>query len=130
MAFRLWRYLSQDKGDSSLPPGTFNGLPSPAGALVALGTCLLLGYVWVSWLIICLTCYLLISHVRFVHFARVILPLIPRPLVITMGFMILFAAAYLIKARDTEMLGGVLLGVFLLYVFAGNYRILGRYLKA
>ncbi|MFP4036821.1 MAG: CDP-alcohol phosphatidyltransferase family protein [Desulfobacteraceae bacterium] len=130
VGFRLWRYLRQDKGDSSLPPGTFNGLPSPAGALVALGTCLLLGYVWVSWLIICLTCYLLISHVRFVHFARVILPLIPRPLVITMGFMILFAAAYLIKARDTEMLGGVLLGVFLLYVFAGNYRILGRYLKA
>jgi hypothetical protein len=47
-----------------------------------------------------------------------------------MGFMILFAAAYLIKARDTKMLGGALLGVFLLYMFVGNYRVLGRYLKA
>ncbi len=129
VAFRLWRYLARDKADSSLPPGTFNGLPSPAGALVALGACLLLGYVWTSWVIICFTSYLLVSHIRFVHFGRMILPLIPRPVVITMGFIVLFVAAYLIKAKNTEMLGGVLLAVFLIYVLAGNYRVLGRYLK-
>jgi len=31
IGFRLWRFLAHDKDDKTLPPGAFNGLPSPAG---------------------------------------------------------------------------------------------------
>ena len=128
VAFRLWRYLRRDKADTDLPRGVFNGLPSPAGALVALGTILFWKDLWVSWIVITITALLLISHVRFVHFGRVILPLMPRSLVILLGFLVLLIAAYLIKVRDPRMLGGVLLGIFIVYAVAGNHRVLSRFL--
>lgn len=129
VSFRLWRFVIQDKRDQNIPKGAFNGLPSPAGALVALGALLFWQDVWVSWLMICLTSFLLVSHIRFVHFGRVILPLMPRSLVVMLGFLVLLIAAYLIKVRNPQMLGGVLLGLFALYGLAGNYRILSRFLR-
>ncbi len=130
VAFRLWRYLHRDKMDRKLPPGIFNGLPSPAGALVALGTILLWRDAWISWVVITVTSFLLVSHVRFVHFGRVILPLMPRTMVVLLGFLVLMVAAYLIKVRDSGMLGGALLAVFLVYAAAGNHRILRRFIPA
>ena len=130
VAFRLWRYLRRDKVDHDLPAGVFNGLPSPAGALVALGTILFWRDLWISWVVISVTSFLLVSHVRFVHFGRVILPLMPRSLVILLGFLVLLIAAYLIKVRDPRMLGGALLGVFAVYALAGNHRVLNRFIHS
>lgn len=120
IAFRLWRFLAHDKHDNSLPLGTFNGLPSPAGAMVALGACLFWQKVWISWIVILITAYLLVSHIRFVHFGRVILRQIPRTLIVVFGFFIVFVIAYLIKSRNPEMLGALLLISFLVYVLTGN----------
>ncbi|MFO7785865.1 MAG: CDP-alcohol phosphatidyltransferase family protein [Thermodesulfobacteriota bacterium] len=130
VAFRLWRFLKRDKHDHDIPKGTFNGLPSPAGALVALGTILFWKDLWISWIMIFLTSFLLVSHIRFVHFGRVILPLIPRNVVILLGVLVLLIAAYLIKVRNPQMLGGTLLGLFLLYALAGNHRVLKRFISA
>lgn len=130
VAFRLWRFLLRDKHDHDIPKGAFNGLPSPAGALVALGTILFWKDLWISWLVIFLTSFLLVSHIRFVHFGRVILPLIPRSVVILLGVLVLLIAAYLIKVRNPQLLGGTLLGLFLLYGVIGNYRVLGRFIRA
>ncbi len=129
VSFRLWRFVIQDKRDPRIPQGAFNGLPSPAGALVALGAMLFWRDTWVSWVVICLTSYLLVSHIRFVHFGRVILPLMPRSLVILLGFFVLLIAAYLIKVRNPQMLGGALLGLFVVYGLAGNYRVLSRLIR-
>lgn len=123
VAYRLLRFLLKDKADKQMPYGTFNGLPSPAGALVALGTALFWKDYWITWVVICITSYLLISHIRFVHFGRIILPCIPRVVIILSGFLILLVSAYLIKVRDPRMLGGVLLALFLVYVVAGSYRV-------
>lgn len=123
VAYRLLRFLIKDKMDKDIPYGTFNGLPSPAGALVALGTALFWKDYWVTWVVICMTSYLLISHIRFVHFGRIILPWIPRVVVILTGFLILLVTAYLIKVRDPRMLGGGLLALFLVYVVVGSHRV-------
>lgn len=128
VAFRLWRFLLKDKHNKTLPKGTFNGLPSPAGAIVALGAILFWKDFWLSWIVIFITSFLLVSHIRFVHFGRVVLPLIPRNLFILLGFFVLLIAAYLIKERNPQMLGGTLLGLFLLYGLAGNYRVLRRFI--
>ena len=126
--YRLWRFVLRDKHDETLPPGTFNGLPSPAGALMALGTILFWKDLWISWIVISLTSYLLVSHVHFVHFGRVILPRMPRTVVILLGFLMLVIAAYLIKVRDPQLLGGTLLALFIVYLAAGNQRVLKRFL--
>ena len=120
VGFRLWRFLARDKHDKTLPPGAFNGLPSPAGAMVVLGACLYWQSLWVSWTVILAISFLLVSHIRFVHFGRVILRVIPRSLKVLFGFVIVFITAYLIKARNPEMLGALLLISFLLYVLIGN----------
>jgi len=128
--YRLWRFVMRDKHDETLPPGTFNGLPSPAGALVALGTILFWKDLWISWIIICLTSYLLVSHIQFVHFGRVILPRMHRSLVILLGFLILLIAAYLIKVRNPQMLGGSLLALFIVYLAVGNRQVFKRFIPS
>jgi CDP-diacylglycerol--serine O-phosphatidyltransferase len=95
---------------------------------MALGSILFWRDLWISWIVISLTAYLLVSHIRFVHFGRVILPRMPRTLVILLGFLVLLIAAYLIKVRNPQMLGGTLLALFLVYLVAGNRRVLKRLL--
>jgi len=118
--FRLWRYLAHDKDDKTLPPGAFNGLPSPAGAIITLGACLFWENLWIIWIVVLLTSYLLVSHIRFVHFGRVILRRLPRVLIVIFGFIVVFIIAYLIKARDSQMLGALLILCFLFYVIVSS----------
>ena len=120
IGFRLWRFLVRDKHDKTLPAGFFNGLPSPAGAMVALGACLFWNNLWIIGAVILLTAYLLVSHIRFVHFGRVILPRFSRTFIVLFGFIVVFTIAYLIKARDSELLGAALLTCFLIYVITSS----------
>ncbi len=68
-----------DKKRTDLPEGIFNGLPSPAGALIVLGAALVFPPMPL-WVIAALSVGLMVSHIRFAHFGRVILKQIPRPL--------------------------------------------------
>jgi CDP-diacylglycerol--serine O-phosphatidyltransferase len=120
VGFRLWRFLAHDKDNKTLPPGAFNGLPSPAGAMIALGACLFWENLWIIWIVIFLTSFLLVSHIRFVHFGRVILQRFPRVLIVILGFIVVFIAAYLIKARDSQILGASLILCILFYLIASR----------
>jgi CDP-diacylglycerol--serine O-phosphatidyltransferase len=115
IAFRLWRFIARDKHDVTLRPGIFNGLPSPAGAMVSLGALLFWNNVWIIWAVILVTSYLLVSDIRFVHFGRVILRHFPRIFVVIFGFVIVFTISFLIKVKDPQMLGALLLIAFLIY---------------
>lgn len=128
VGFRLWRFLIYDKHDETIPPDLFNGLPSPAGAMGALGACLFWKNLWISWAVIIITSYLLVSHIRFVHFGRVILQRIPRALMVIFGFIVVFIIAYLVKARNPETLGALLLFSFLLYVLTSNSKVISKIL--
>jgi len=120
IGFRLWRFLAHDKHDKSIPPGFFKGLPSPAGAMVALGMCLFVENRWIVWGTILLTSFFLVSHVRFVHFGRVVLRRIPRTFTVLFGSAIVFMIAYFTKARDSQMLGALLLTCFLIYIITSS----------
>ncbi len=129
IGFRLWRYLAIDKKDQSLPPGVFNGMPSPAGAMGALGACLFCESPWAVMLVVCLTSFLLVSHIRFVHFGRVILTRLPRTLIVMFGFVVVFIIAYLIKVRDSQMLGALLLICFVGYLITSGRFLMGNHIK-
>ena len=88
--------------------------------MVALGTCLFLENLWAIWIVILFNSFLMVSHIRFVHFGRVILRHLPRTLIVIMGFVIVFIIAYLIKAKDSEMLGALLLLCFLIYAMTSS----------
>jgi len=120
IGFRLWRYLARDKYDKALPPGAFNGLPSPAGAMVALGACLLWNNLWIIWAVILVISFLLVSHIRFFHFRKVILRRVPRTFIVIFGFIVVFVIAYLIKSRNSQILGASLLACFLVYVITSG----------
>jgi CDP-diacylglycerol--serine O-phosphatidyltransferase len=85
-----------------------------------LGACLYWHSLWISWAVILVISFLLVSRIRFVHFGRVVLRVIPRAVKVLFGFIIVFLTAYLIKARNPETLGALLLISFLLYVLIGN----------
>jgi CDP-diacylglycerol--serine O-phosphatidyltransferase len=126
IGFRLWRFLVRDKHDLTLPEGFFNGLPSPAGAMVALGACLFWNNLWIIGAVILLTSYLLVSHIRFVHFGRVILRRFSRTFIVLFGFIVVFTIAYLIKARDSQLLGAALLAGFIIYVITSSKITIGK----
>ncbi|MBU8849674.1 MAG: CDP-alcohol phosphatidyltransferase family protein, partial [Desulfobacterales bacterium] len=70
VAFRLIRFIAKDKTRTDLPEGIFNGLPSPAGALIVLGASLI-ATPGILWGMTSVSVGLMVSHIRFVHFGRV-----------------------------------------------------------
>ena len=72
VAFRLYRFVAVDKKRNDIPEGIFNGLPSPAGALIVLGAALIAPPV-ILWGLTIVSVGLMVSHLRFAHFGRVIL---------------------------------------------------------
>ncbi len=119
VAYRLYRFVAVDKKRGDLPKGIFNGLPSPAGALLVLGASLvvpaevLLG-------VATLSVGLMVSHIRFAHFGRVIIKQIPRPLFFVINATIIVALAFILKTKDVRMFGYLILGSMTLYLIAGR----------
>ncbi len=119
VAFRLIRFVVVDKKRTDLPYGIFNGLPSPAGALVVLGAALVVPANYL-WMVAILSVGLMVSHVRFAHFGRVILKQIPKPLFFLASAAIILAIAFIIKTRNVQMFGFLILSAVLLYMIAGR----------
>lgn len=119
VAYRLVRFVMVDKKRTDLPDGIFNGLPSPAGALVVLGAALVAEPL-VLWLFAALSAGLMISHIRFAHFGRVILNQIPRPLFFLASAAIILIIAFVLKTKNVEMFGYLILVSVLLYMIAGR----------
>ncbi|MCP3900960.1 MAG: phosphatidylserine synthase, partial [Desulfobacteraceae bacterium] len=67
VAFRLIRFIVVDKKRTDLPEGIFNGLPSPAGALVVLGASLV-STPLILWIFTGISIGLMVTHIRFAHF--------------------------------------------------------------
>jgi len=123
VAYRLIRFVAVDKKRTDLPYGIFNGLPSPAGALVVLGAALVVPPQYL-WLVAMLSAGLMISHIRFAHFGRVILKEIPKPLFFVACAALVLTISYIIKSRNVEMFGSLILFTVLVYMVAGR-----KYLK-
>lgn len=119
VAYRLVRFVAVDKKRTDLPEGIFNGLPSPAGALVVLGAALCVPPDWL-WSVAALSVGLMVSHIRFAHFGRVILKRIPRPLFFLASAVVIVSIAYILKTKNAQMFGYLILSAVTLYMIAGR----------
>jgi CDP-diacylglycerol--serine O-phosphatidyltransferase len=119
VAFRLVRFIMRDKNRTDLPEGIFNGLPSPAGALIVLGAALI-STPAMLWALTCLSVCLMVSHIRFAHFGRVILKKIPKPVFFMISASIIVTLSFVIKTKNAQMFGYVILASVIVYIIAGR----------
>ncbi|MDD9302767.1 MAG: CDP-alcohol phosphatidyltransferase family protein [Desulfobacter sp.] len=119
VAFRLVRFVVKDKHQTDLPTGIFNGLPSPAGALIVLGASLVANTLFL-WIFTGVSTLLMVSHIRFAHFGRVILKQIPKPVFFLISASIIVALAFIFKTQNVQMFGYLILGSILFYLVAGR----------
>jgi CDP-diacylglycerol--serine O-phosphatidyltransferase len=125
VAFRLIRFVAVDKKRTDLPDGIFNGLPSPAGALIVLGASLVVSPV-VLWAVAAVSVGLMVSHVRFAHFGRVILKQIPKPLFFLTSSAIIIAIAFILKTKNVQMFGYLILCSVVVYMIVGRKMVPAR----
>jgi len=119
VAYRLVRFITVDKKRTDLPDGIFNGLPSPAGALIVLGASLVVPPD-ALWFFALLSVGLMISHVRFAHFGRVILKQIPKPLFFVICSAITVTIAFVLKTKNVQMFGYMILCSVFFYMIVGR----------
>ncbi len=119
VAFRLFRFVAKDKNRTDLPEGVFNGLPSPAGALIVLGASLI-ATPGILWILTSVSVGLMVSHIRFAHFGRVILKQIPKPVFFVISAAIIITLSYIFKTKDIQMFGYLMLGSVLVYMVVGR----------
>ncbi|MBU0969555.1 MAG: CDP-alcohol phosphatidyltransferase family protein [Proteobacteria bacterium] len=119
VAFRLIRFIAMDKGRTDLPEGIFNGLPSPAGALIVLGASLI-AIPGILWGLTGLSIGLMVSHIRFAHFGRVILKHTPKPVFFLISASIIIILAYIFKTKNVQMFGYLILGSVFVYMIVGR----------
>ncbi len=119
VAFRLIRFIAVDKKKADLPEGVFNGLPSPAGALIVLGATLIAPPV-VLWSLAGVSVGFMISHIRFAHFGRVILKQIPKPVFFMISASIILTLSFIFKTKNVQMFGYLILGSVAVYMIVGR----------
>jgi len=119
VAFRLFRFVAKDKNRTDLPEGIFNGLPSPAGALIVLGAALI-ATPGILWMLTSVSVGLMASHIRFAHFGRVILKQTPKPVFFLISAAIIVTLSYIFKTKDVQMFGYLILGSVLVYMVVGR----------
>ncbi|WP_136806930.1 CDP-alcohol phosphatidyltransferase family protein [Desulfosediminicola flagellatus] len=119
VAYRLIRFVTVDKLRTDLPDGIFNGLPSPAGALIVLGAALVMPPHFLAAVAI-ISSGLMISHIRFAHFGRIILKQIPRPLFFLISSTIIVALVFVLKTKNVQMFGYLILSSVIIYMVIGH----------
>ncbi len=119
VAFRLIRFIAVDKKRTDLPEGIFNGLPSPAGALIVLGAALVFPP-YLLWTTVIISVGFMVSHIRFAHFGRVVLKQMPRPLFFLASATITVIIAFVLKTKNVQMFGILVLLSVLSYMIAGR----------
>ena len=119
VAFRLFRFVAWDKKRTDLPEGIFNGLPSPAGALIVLGASLIATPV-ILWGLTGVSVGLMVSHIRFAHFGRVILKHIPKPLFFAICTSIILSLSFILKTKNVQMFGYLILSSVFVYMLVGR----------
>jgi len=119
VAFRLVRFVTVDKNRTDLPDGIFNGLPSPAGALIVLGASLI-ATPGILWGLTIVSIGLMVSHIQCAHFGRVILKQIPKPLFFVISASIIIMLAYIFKTKNVEIFGYMILSSVLIYMVVGK----------
>ncbi|MDR3089220.1 MAG: CDP-alcohol phosphatidyltransferase family protein [Desulfobulbaceae bacterium] len=123
VAYRLIRFVRVDKYRTDLPFGIFNGLPSPAGALLVLGCVLVspaLLPLWFLWLAAAIAAFLMVSHIQFAHFGRILLKKVPRPIFFSLAAAIIVILSFIFKTKSVGMFAALILVSVSIYMIYGR----------
>ncbi|MBT8354627.1 MAG: CDP-alcohol phosphatidyltransferase family protein [Desulfofustis sp.] len=120
VGFRLIRFVAVDKKRTDLPEGIFNGLPSPAGALIVLGGALAVDSSPLLWLFAVVSVGLMVSHLRFAHFGRIMITTIPRPVFFLMCSFMVVTISFVLRTQNVHMFGYLILASVTLYMLIGR----------
>ncbi len=120
VAYRLVRFVAVDKKKKDLPEGIFNGLPSPAGALIVLGAALVVPPK-ILWVMAAISVVLMVSHIRFAHLGRVLLKNIPKPLFFMISATIIVSIAYILKTKSGLLFGCLILCSVVVYAIVSRW---------
>lgn len=123
VAFRLIRFVAKDKNRTDLPSGIFNGLPSPAGAMIVLGASLV-ATPGILWILTGISLAFMVSHIRFAHFGWIILKQIPKPVFFVVSAAIIVTISFILKTKSVQVFGYLILGSAMVYMVMGS--ILGK----
>lgn len=113
---RLLRFVLVDKKRGDHQDHIFFGLPSPAGALIVMGVCLVTHNFLIVGSITILVSILSVSTYKFVHLGKGIAKKLPKTLIVVLGTIMLVALAYFVKTESQIGIGYFLLASSLLYV--------------
>ena len=72
------------------------------------------------WIFAVLSVGLMVSHIRFAHFGRVILKEIPKPLFFIVCSTITVTIAFVLKTKNVQMFGYLILCSVFLYMIIGR----------
>jgi len=72
------------------------------------------------WPVVLLTAGLMVGTLRFAHLGRLILKQVPKPLFYTISAAIIVIISFVLKTRNGELFGGVILGSVLIYMVIGR----------
>jgi CDP-diacylglycerol--serine O-phosphatidyltransferase len=86
--YRLYRFLHPAV---PMPRGIFQGMPSPAGAMLGGSSALLFApaHPWLAAGLVTVTSFLMISSIRYRHFGQHVWPSLPRTLKLLLGILLL-----------------------------------------
>lgn len=100
--YRLYRFLHPT---TVMPRGIFQGMPAPAGAMLAGSSALLFApaYPWLAAALVLLTSMLLVSSVRYRHFGQHMWPSLPRTLKLLFGILLLIFVNLTVAVRHYSM---------------------------
>jgi len=126
VAYRLIRFIRVDKYRTDLPRGVFNGLPSPAGALLVLGGVLISPSwlpLWLLWIAAAFASSLMVSHIRFAHFGRILLKKVPKPVFFSLAAAVIVILAFIFKTKSVRMFGLlILVSVTVYMIYSRKWR--------
>ncbi len=119
IVYRLVRFVLKDKKQSDYNPAIFCGLPSPAGAMIVFGACLLQLSATFIWLVVGVVVVLSVSTISFVHFGRGIVEKMPRLIIVISGAIVAILLVYFFKVHSQQGIGfSLLLGMGMYFVLS------------
>lgn len=117
--YRLYRFL---RPTQKVAPGMFQGMPSPAGAMLAGSGVLLFGgrVPWVAFGLVILAALLMVSNLHYRHFAQRIWPALPRTVKLLVCILLLiFVDVALAHKLYTQFFSLLCFAMAVTYVFYG-----------
>ncbi len=119
-AFRLTRFLLNKRAAGTQGGvSVFMGLPSPAGALVAGSVILAEVPVGLKAALIVANSFFMVSKIPYIHFGRVILPKLPKIILVILLTCILIAVMFGIYSGGHQILYWFVFGFSLAYLVLG-----------